>query len=329
VKLSASALKEFTTCGYKFKLQRVDGLTEPGAKSFGALHGNIMHDAMAEGSLWLNKNQDITDADIGSILTAAFEKNFEESYIPKDLLPYIRKFCVEGNDPDLPMLLHTLAPSINSHVLGGEPTYNLRIPDLLKSGALPNNSKKPTMDQILDRMMIGLNWFFTDTLQAEAIKAAVHLDHERYIESPMSREDIEKYLCGHPFNDEILLNGYLDQVVQLPDGTEIVSEWKTDKTAYSESFLTRMVQAITYRLMLPDPKIMLFDVTHQRWFDVVVTTDMLELTKKRYVDLAKATMYDVYIPACGTDPYTDGRILCGFKCGGCPFSDSTIMEDAA
>lgn len=326
--LSASALKEFTKCGYAFKLGRVDMIAEPGPKSFGMLYGNIVHDAIAEAAEWINQGSELTELILGEILTNAYAKNLEKNCIVSDTVELVKQLLTVGNSPELPMLLYNASQSLNCTTDGNPARYELKIPDLLKNGSLPNNKKKPTLDQLITKMYDDCHWFLFEHHYAEAYKSATSMVHEQYFEYEIPPETVAKYLDGHPFEDQIIITGYFDEVLNFNNGDTHLSEWKTDKTAYSDAFLSRMVQLLTYRIAAGDkPRYFLADISHKKQLELHATQEMLDLTLKRFVDLAKATYYGIYIPACGTDPYTDGKILCGYKCGGCPFADPAAEDE--
>ncbi len=309
MRLSASALKEYTKCGYAFKLKRMDEIPEPGKKSYGMLNGRIIGSAITKASNHLNEFKELSSVSLGTYLLQAYKEEFEKAQVPTDIVGPIDSL-LSGIDPDIMMELYILSHSINAS------EFELKIPPLLKNGSLPNNAQKPTFGAIVLKGYEDLQWFFSNqNIHYNDIRDAVELEHERYFKIDIG--------------DGVEVDGYLDQYLMRADRTQIVSEFKSDKTAYSDAFNNKSIQLQTYSMALGGAvELRLFDISHQRWFTVRGDNSGNQNTIRRYKAMASALQGHIYLPVCGTDPYNDKRILCGYKgnCA-CPFGSSDESEE--
>jgi hypothetical protein len=317
LRLSASSLKTYSKCGYKYKLQKIDGMTEPGPFSFGMLLGRIIDTAVKTISMtvWADKIRPNPDM-IAEHFIQAYEYELRKADIPLDTVPYVKSLLL-CSDPTAMATLWALSHSINSSASMGMPQFKLSVPPPLKSGGMPNNKSKPTLGQILEKAYLDLIWLFGHEGYLSLLLTATLVEPDKKIVSVIEEEGVE------PF--EVIV--YLDQLIWVGDKPYIF-EFKSDKTRYTDDFVTRMLQLITYRLAVDNSEVILADISHQNLIHKEVTPTMMELTRQRYVTMAKGIRADFFQPVCGTDPYSDKLMMCGFKaCGSCAYASSSVEVD--
>lgn len=299
MQLSASALKKFTKCGESYRLQKEEGFQEPGPMSYGALHGKIVGRALALGSEFLQEYKEIPDAQIAALLVEAFEMEFQAAQMPTDIIDGVRELLVRGLSPAIMNELDNLSISLNTE------KYYFKVPPPLKDTGKTKggySADKKRFGMIVLKAIEDLQWFFSsDNDVYHDIRDALFLDHEL----PFSKV----------ISPELTIRGFFDQRIVTKEEREIVSEWKTDKSPYSLDFSGRMIQLVTYRIGASETaSVRLYDVSHQQMFEPRFTDEMLAATLQRYRVMEMTTRFGLYTPACGTDPYSDSTILCGFKC---------------
>lgn len=308
MRLSANSLKEYTKCGYAFYLKRMLQQPEPGKKSYGMLQGRVMGEAVQQCATFLNTNKYLDDAVIGSILADTYAAEFSKAQVPQGIEVEIKRLLTVGTSPDTLESLYLMSPSINCS------EFELKIPARLKNGTLSSDKRKPTLGAIVMHAYADLLWYFEpETYMYCMTRDAVQVEHEYHFTMQMDT-DLE-------------VDGYFDQRLHLPDGKVLVTEFKSDKTAYSQELVNRMIQTVTYQLASPDDVVQLVDLTHHSIYPITASAQTLTLTSERYKQTALALTHHIYTPACGTDPFKDKQILCGYKCGGCPYGTTEVDED--
>lgn len=329
MKFSASSLNTLTKCGHKFYLEKVAGEKEPGLRGYNMLLGDVVGAGIQRGVELLNKQKSLSDADIAFCLYEAYAEKYEKAGIKSDpdtgILKQIHDLLLFGEGDEVMTLLDPCYPAINA---GG--VYEFKQPEPLKGGKVSQNKKKPPFCMTVVYSLEAMHWFFDQSnWWYDTIKEAVTVKSEMRFDVPI----------GNPYtvtmNDSVmeeqdLAVGYFDTFLTLPDGTMWVFEYKYYNTAYTQSLTDRLTQVLMYDLgMHSRGNVVIFDVKERKELIATVTPRMRELFLNRVAMTRKMLDNQIYLPACGTDPYTDSRILCGFKSGGgCEYGCSAGTGEA-
>jgi len=319
MQFSPSSLAEITKCGYKYYLTKVMGQDEPGKRGYNMLQGDIVGDAIQNAAIFLNKTKQLSDSVLGEILASAYEHHFERNGITLDFMRAIRNLFQYGlNESDI-TAIDSMAFAINCS------PYEFKPPAPLKTNKISTNKKNLSMKII--KTMEDVQWFFEPQHpHYKKIRDAVSVQPEKAFEIPLG-QPYQSVINTQIVEEQDVLTGRFDLFVESHGMPEIF-EFKYTATPFNQNFVDRMVQTTSYALAIEgDCQITLFDIQAHNWYTAQITSELREQTLKRYEMARKAIQNQVYLPACGTDPYTTNAILCGFKCN-CPFASSDVKSEA-
>ena len=322
MELSPSSLNRITKCGYQYYLTEVEGKEEPGKKSYNMLLGTIVGDAIQNAAIHLNQHKTLSDRDIAEHLYRAYEDHFTKAGIPPDLLAPIREVLLNGESPEVMSLLDAMSISINVS------NYKFDPPAPLKGGKVSTNKKKPPFCMKTVWSLEAVLWFFEPQHpHYTLIRDAAIIQQERSFRALLQENTI--MVNGVAVEDHDYVTGRFDLLLTTLEGKNHVFEFKYTNTPYTQDIVNSLTQAVTYTFPFDEVTVHLGDITEHRIFTADITSEMIALTRQKYVMAASLLRNRIFLPACGTDPYTTGKILCGFKCGGCPYAPGVDMEDAA
>lgn len=319
---SASSLNTLSKCSYKWYLMYVKGLKEPGKKSFNMFLGNVVGDAIQTCARQLNITKRLSDATVAEIVYEAWAERIRKASIPESLLAPIKRVLTEGESEDDMHLIDSLSITINMS------EYEFKPPAPLKNGKPSMNKKKPPLCMKVVNSLEAVLWFFED-----------HHPHYRHIRDAATVE-AEKwftYEVGQPramtvngleYPEQDLSRMYYDLLLTMPDDQQYIYEFKYTNTPYTQDLANKMNQNLIYHQSKEGKApVTLFDITERKYFTVNPDPDLLTLLDKRYKAAGLTVQNEIYIPACGTDPYTTKSMLCGFKNGGCEYGTCASEEE--
>jgi len=324
MRFSPSSINTLSKCGYKYYLEKVEGHREPGKKKYAALQGDIVADAIQAGILKVIEQKSITEAELTELLVDAYTQRFEQARIDSVVLDPIITLLREGLSEMAMKEVDQYAMAINSS------DYEIKLPPPLKGGGVSKSKTKPPLSMMVYGTMENLLWFFSN---ANPVYPLLFMAKSAENELPFEVAVGQPYtvvINGQAVQEEDILNGRFDVVLTMHDGSRIILELKYTKTAYTQILVDKARQMLSYQYALRDVsgEAWLVDVNHQRAFRANKPAQ-LELIIETLVRAARQMVSgQIFMPKCGSDPFTDNSVLCGFKgCALCPFSTGEPTSD--
>lgn len=295
--LSASSINNFVKCGVKYQLEKVLKVPEPGKKGYSLLHGEITGMACANAVKALVLKGGSPEDVIIKELMFAYETVYYKSGIEPELIKLVKRLISGGVDLDVIQEIDRLADTINYT------KYEFKMPPVLKGGGVSKSKRTPSLSTMVLDSYEMVRWFI---FQPDVQHFLCSLDN------PVAEEKFTIKLA-----DDVYSTGYFDLTFDTNHGP-VVMEFKCTKTAYTPEVVNRLNQLVMYHIAKPDAKLFLVDLVHSNLLPVTITPE----TTNNYLNvarmMAKSIENDIFLPACGTDPYTEGTIMCGHKCVTCP-----------
>jgi hypothetical protein len=313
---SASALNTLSKCGYKYYLEKFKGLKEQGKRSYNMLLGDIVGTAIQHAAEVLHKTKRVSGEDIKNALIRSYQENHTRAGITPELTDRIITLIARGTDLDVMADIDLLSSAINST------QYEFVPPALLKNGQPSKDKKKPALSYTVIIALEAVHWFF-DEFHAhyKVIRDADVVEAEKAFEVPI----------GVPYsvrvNDKVIeqrdtLSGRFDLYCKTGEA-EVVYELKYTNTEYKQEQVNHLTQVLAYDYAIKGD-VHLVDIKRQTVLKAVITDPLREMFINR-TNMARLMVDNqIFLPACGSDPYTENSILCGFKCGGCPYATKEL-----
>lgn len=312
MKFSASAINDLTKCGYMYYLKRVQGLAEPGKKSYNIVQGDVVGSAIQYCAVILNKRKELSVETIAKVLYAMYVKYYYQAEITPCLLVHIRSILLDGLSEEAMMACDDLSHAINST------RYEFKVPARLKGGKLSYNKAKLPLPLRVTQTMEDVLWFFTSSGFADKIRDAAAIECEKYFELYLGTHTVT--VNGKTVDEVDVVHGYLDMRIVNHDGPADILELKYTSTAYTPELVNILNQVVTYQIAHAEDRVHLIDVKRNRCIQAAVKPDIASNILRRYNLMRSILEQQIYIPVCGTDPYNTSKVLCGYKCGGCPYA---------
>lgn len=314
MRLSASTLDMYIKCGYKYKLTKVDGLEEPGKMSYGTLEGRVVGTAIQTLSQAINELSlsELPDALLSNHLYHAYVTEFKEGGIHEDILIPIGELLTDGISPGVMNQIDQMSVAI---ACSQKYKYNPLPPAKIKDGAYSTDKRRlgmkilATYQAIKDHLSPSKFWF-------NLIRDAKTLEAEKYFEFILREDEFEPDY----------IPGYLDQYIEMADGRQFIFELKYKSMPYTQQLVEHTNQVQIYQMAFPKAEVYLMDVAHGGAYRYQGDASVVKL---KYDMVLKAIDQGIFIPFCGVDSFSTKTMLCGFKCGGCPYAtetqDSTVL----
>lgn len=326
MRFSPSSLSSFSKCGWRYRLEKIEGIKEPGKKGYSMLQGDVVGLAIQNGCLVLNTTSSINDDSIKSCLAEAYAHCLTDAGIESDLIDCIRGVVLDGYDEGQLLQIDNLAFLINC-----SEKYEFNPPKALKSGAISKNKKTPPLSMKVLRTLEDLYWFFEPHHKHyQLIRDALLVENEFQFEYPIGGEyDIA--VNDKMIKEQDYIGGRIDTLLTMPGVAKYALEYKYGATQFSSSFVNNSIQVTSYAHCIPGlAEACLVDVQNHNYFYTTITPEKSASLAMLYRNLRNAHTYDVFAPVCPTDPYTAKSIMCGFKKhGGCEFAckEYSILDE--
>lgn len=312
MKFSASSLSMFSKCGEQARLQYIENAPADDTVSMSLPLGKIMERTIQEGCLQLNAKKSITSGDLMAILAAKWVEVLAEYNIVPELGEEISRVILSGFDRESSIRIDDLSHLINC---SGKVTYN--VPKIKKDGTYSSTATRPALSMMVQRTGEDVMWWFSpDNEYLDVIRNADSIVPEHYFTLPLGGTEREVVINGVPVEDSDYVDGYIDLYV-ISGGKRYVFEFKYGKTSYTQGFVEVNIQVLTYKAAIGmDTTVVLFDIHQRKYLNVAGSEESVRLALARYEMMASAFRARIFIPVCGTDPYTTKSMLCKFKDSG-------------